>query len=101
MRDSVLRRPAGLDHATRLNLGGSRELTDDGLLPLARMPQLEHLDLSEYPRGKLTDRGLEELRHLPNRRTFEMPRRAGIADAGVANLRIWDRLERGDLMRSA
>ena len=52
----------------RCNLGGSRELTDDGLLQLARMPQLEHLNLSEYPGGKLTDRGLEVLRHLPNLR---------------------------------
>ena len=34
----------------RLSLGGSRELTDDGLLHLARMPQLEYLNLSEYPR---------------------------------------------------
>src|SRR5260221_3288894 len=34
MTDSVLTRIAGLDHVTSLNLGGSRELTDDGLLAL-------------------------------------------------------------------
>lgn len=62
MTDAVLARIAETGHVTRLNLGGSRELTDDGLLHLARMPQLEHLILNEYPGGKLTDRGLEVLR---------------------------------------
>ena len=52
------------------------------------MPQLQNLDLSEYPGGKLTDRGLEVLRHLPNLRTFEMTWQRGITDAGVANLRV-------------
>src|SRR6185436_10662646 len=100
MTDSVLARIAELDHVTRLNLGGSRELTDDGLLQLARMPQLEHLELSEYPGGKLTDRGLEVLRHLPNLRTFEMTWQSGISDAGAANLSWCDRLERVNLMGS-
>ena len=49
MTDAVLARIADLDHVTSLALGGSRQLTDDGLLHLARMPQLQHLDLSEYP----------------------------------------------------
>src|SRR5205823_2624465 len=100
MTDEMLSRIAGCDHVTRLSLGGSRELTDDGLLHLARMPQLEHLDLSEYPGGKITDRGLEVLRHLPNLRTLEMTWQAGITDAGVANLRYCDRLERVNLMGS-
>jgi ankyrin repeat protein len=100
MTDAVLARIAGIDHVTRLNLGGSRELTDEGLLNLARMPQLQHLDLSEYPGGKLTDRGLEVLRHLPNLRAFEMTWQAGISDAGVANLRFCERLERVNLMGS-
>lgn len=38
MTDAVLARIAELDHVTSLSLGGSRELTDDGLLHLARMP---------------------------------------------------------------
>ena len=100
MNDSVMSRIAGLEHVTRLRLGGSRELTDDGLLHLARMPQLEHLDLSEYPGGKLTDRGLEVLRHLPNLRSFEMTWQAGISDSGVANLKYCERLERVNLMGS-
>jgi hypothetical protein len=100
MTDDVLARVAALDHVTALSLGGSRELTDDGLQQLARMPQLQFLNLSEYPGGKLTDRGLEFLRHLPNLRLFEMTWQRGITDAGVANLRYCDQLERVDLMGS-
>jgi hypothetical protein len=98
MTDRVLARVAALDHVTSLSLGGSRELTDDGLRHLARMPQLTHLNLSEYPGGKLTDRALEVLRHLPNLRFFEMTWQRGITDAGVANLTHCDRLEHVDLM---
>jgi hypothetical protein len=64
------------------------------------MPQLRWLNLSEYPGGKLTDRGLDVLRHLPNLRVFEMTWQKGITDAGVANLRVCDQLERVDLMGS-
>jgi hypothetical protein len=100
MTDRALERIAALGHVTRLNLGGSRELTDDGLLHLARMPQLEHLNLSEYPGGKITDRGLEVLRHLPNLRSFEMTWQAGITDAGVANLKYCEQIENVNLMGS-
>jgi hypothetical protein len=98
MTDAVLQRISTLDHVTSLNLAGSRQLTDDGLQYLARMPQLEHLDLSEYPDGKLADRGLEVLRHLPNLRTFKMVWQKGISDAGVANLRFCEKLESVGLM---
>jgi hypothetical protein len=100
MNDRALARITTLESVTALNLAGSRELTDDGLLQLARMPQLERLNLNEYPGGKLTDRGLEVLRHLPNLRHFEMTWQAGISDAGAANLRFCDRLESVDLMGS-
>ena len=100
MTDAVLARIAKLDHVTALDLGGSRQLSDDGLLHLARMPQLQDLSLSEYPGGKLTDRGLEVLRHLPNLRRFDMTWQSGITDAGVANLRFCDRLEQVNLMGS-
>jgi hypothetical protein len=100
MTDAVAARLAQLDHVTSLNFGGSRELSDDGLLQLARMPQLEALDLSEYPGGKLTDRGLEVLRHLPNLRRFSMTWQGGVTDAGIANLRCCDRLEHVNLMGS-
>ncbi|HEY6989342.1 MAG TPA: hypothetical protein VH369_13195 [Bryobacteraceae bacterium] len=100
MTDDALARIAGLDFVTSLHLGGSRELTDNGLLHLARMPQLERLDLSEYPGGKLTDRGLEVLRQLPNLRKFEMTWQAGISDRGLANLRFCELLEEVNLMGS-
>jgi hypothetical protein len=100
MTDEALSRIAGLDFVTRLSLGGSREMTDSGLLHLARMPQLEFLDLSEYPGGKLTDRGLEVLKHLPNLRRFEMTWQAGITDRGIANLRSCELLEEVNLMGS-
>ncbi len=97
MTDAVLARIAGLDHVTSLALGGSRQLTDDGLRHLARMPQLQHLNLSG---AKLTDSGLEVLRHLPNLRTFDMTWQRGITDAGAANLGSCERLERVNLMGS-
>jgi hypothetical protein len=100
MTDTLMARIAELDHVVALGIGGSRGLSDDGLLQLARMPQLRWLNLSEYPGGKLTDRGLDVLRHLPNLRVFEMTWQKGITDAGVANLRVCDQLERVDLMGS-
>jgi len=100
LTDALLARIADLPHVTALTLGGSRQLTDKGLQELARMPQLEHLSLSEYPGGRLTDRGLDVLRHLPNLRVFEMTWQRGISDAGVANLKFCEKLERVDLMGS-
>ena len=96
--DEVLARVAALDHVTSLNLGGARQLSDDGLLHLARMPQLEHLDLSEYPGGRLTDRGLAVLAQLPNLRSFTMTWQKGISDAGLAALRQCHRIERVNVM---
>jgi hypothetical protein len=100
MTDAALERIAALDFVTSLSLGGSRELTDDGLLHLARMPQLENLELSEYPGGKLTDRGLEALQHLSKLRKFHMTWQAGITDRGAANLRFCEQLQEVDLMGS-
>ncbi len=98
MTDALLARVAEVDHVTTLSLGGSRELSDDGLLHLSRMPQLQHLNLNEYPGGKLSDRGLQVLRHLPNLRTFEMTWQRGVSDEGVANLRFCDQLERVNVL---
>jgi hypothetical protein len=100
LTDALLARIADFPHVTALKLGGSRQLTDKGLHQLARMPQLEYLHLSEYPGGHLTDRGLDVLRHLPNLRVFEMTWQRGISDAGVANLKFCEKLERVDLMGS-
>jgi hypothetical protein len=98
MTNAVLARLAKLPHVTTLALGGSRQLTDDGLRYLTEMPQLQHLSLSGV---KLTDRGLEVLRQLPNLRSFELNWHRGITDAGIAHLASCDQLERVDLMGSA
>ncbi len=100
MTDEVIARIAELDFVTRLDLSGSRQLSDDGLLLLARMPQLEVLELNEYPGGKLTDRGLAVLRHLPRLRKFEMTWQRGISDTGVENLKYCEQLESVGLMGS-
>lgn len=95
--DEAMAKIAGLDFVTGLNLGGPRELSDDGLLQLARMPQLERLELSD-PQGKITDRGLEVLRHLPNLRNFDIGWQTGITDRGIANLRFCERIEGVNVM---
>jgi len=97
MTDDVLRRVAELDHVTHLGLAGSQQLTDEGFANLGKMPQLESIDLG----GKVTDRGLEVLQHLPNLRTFKATWHRGITDAGTANLRFCERLEEVNLMGTA
>jgi hypothetical protein len=87
MTDAVLPRIAALDHITALDLEGSRELTDEGLRHLHRMPQLQRLNVSG---AKITDRGLEVLRHLEDLRRFQMTWQRGVTDAGVANLKFCD-----------
>jgi len=98
--DTALERLASLDHVTTLSLGGSTQLTDDGLRHLARMP-LEELDLNEYPGGRITDRGLEVLRHLSRLRRFSMVWQKGISDSGLSYLRFCDQLESVDVMGTA
>jgi hypothetical protein len=101
MTDRALARIAELDHVTSLSLGGSRQLTDEGLVHLGRMSQLEHLNVSEYPGGRITDRGLVVLRHLPHLRRFEMAWQSAVTDEGVANLRFCEELESVDVMGTA
>jgi ankyrin repeat protein len=98
MTDAVLERVSQLEHVTRLGLGGSRAITDEGLRHLLRMPQLEELDLSSYPAGAITDRGLEVLGHLPALKKFQMCWQSGISDAGVANLAACEHLEDVNLL---
>lgn len=97
MTDDVLARVATLEHVTWLDLSGSRQLTDDGLRHLERMPQLERLNLSG---AKITDRGLAMLAALPNLREFSLTWQRDVSDAGIAHLRHCARLERVDLMGS-
>ena len=96
--DALMTRVAGLDHVTRLRLDGPRMLTDAGLRELARMPQLQQLELNQYPGGGFTDEGLAVLRHLPVLRVFSMSWQRGITDAGVRHLEVCHALERVDVM---
>jgi hypothetical protein len=97
MTDSALDRLSRLDFVTHINLDGARQVTDDGIRHLARMPRLEELDLSGY-HSHLTDRGLEVLRHLANLRHFKMCWPQNVTDDGVAHLAWCDHLERVNLL---
>jgi hypothetical protein len=96
--DALMTRVAGLDHVIRLRLNGARMLTNAGLGELARMPQLQQLELNQYPGGRFTDDGLAVLRHLPALRVFSMSWQRGITDAGVRHLEACHALERVDVM---
>jgi hypothetical protein len=98
LTDTALEQLAQLEFVTSLNFGGTKRITNNGLRHLARMPQLQELDLSEYPGGQITDHGLECLHHLPELRRFQMCWQSGVSDVGVANLASCDRLERVDLL---
>ena len=99
MTDSALDRLSRLSFVTRINIGGARRVTDEGLMALAAMPQLEELELGGW-HCPTTDRGLEVLRHLKALRQFNMGWAHQISDAGVANLTFCDRLESVNLMGS-
>jgi hypothetical protein len=96
--DAQMALVARLDHVTRLRINGARMLTDAGMRELARMPQLQHLELNQYPGGRFTDEGLAVLRHLPALRVFSMTWQRGITDAGVRHLEACDALEHVDVM---
>ncbi|MFN2603553.1 MAG: ankyrin repeat domain-containing protein [Gemmatimonadaceae bacterium] len=98
MTDAILERISELDHITTLDLSNSRAVTDRGLSYLARMPQLEEIDLSGCT---ISDRGLEVLRELPELKTFRLYHQRGITDSGVANLAPCTKLEFVTLMGTA
>jgi hypothetical protein len=97
LTDRAMERLSRLDFVTRIHVDGAREFTDDGLRQVARMPQLEDLDLSGWY-SPITDQGLEVLRHLRSLKRFSMCWPQRITDAGVASLTYCDRLERVNLM---
>ena len=95
--DDGLERISRIHHVTRLDLDGGMLLTDDGLAHLARMPQLEELNLSGW-KGRITDRGLAVLRHLPALRKFALCWQQNVSDAGAAHLAFCEKLESVNLM---
>ena len=95
--DRAMEKLSRLDFVTSVNADGAQGLTDDGLLHLGRMPQLEELSLGGWhvPFG---DRGLAMLPRLTSLRRFSMEWAQRITDAGVASLAACQRLESVDLM---
>ena len=97
MTDAAMMRLSKLGLVTRLNLEGCVRLSDDGLMSLAAMPNLEELNLSGW-HSRITDRGLQVLRHLKQLTRFQMCWPQRITDAGVSNLSSCDLLESVDLL---
>jgi hypothetical protein len=95
--DAAMHRLTRLDHLIELDIGGSKALTDEGALHIARMPQLRVLALGGWP-TTITDRALAVLRHLPELRRFGAGWTQGISDAGLANLAFCEHLEDVNLM---
>jgi hypothetical protein len=93
MTDAVLAEVARIDGITSLDLGGSKELTDDGLRHLARLPRLTHLNVSGI---SITDRGLEVLGELPALETISLSM-TRVTDEGMAWLASCHELARVDL----
>jgi hypothetical protein len=93
MTDALLDRFSRLDHVTALDLEGSKGVTDNGLMHLARLPGLRYLNLMGC---RITDRGLEVFRQLP---ALEGVVLIGtqVTDAGMANLAACDDLQAVDL----
>jgi hypothetical protein len=87
------------DGITALQIELSKDLSDEGAQHLARMPQLEYLDMGG-PTSRLTDRALEPLRHLPNLRVYKSCWTPGVSDAGLSNLGHCDQLEEVNVMGS-
>lgn len=100
MTDRALEQLTAYECVRTLNFDGTKKLSDAGLRHLARMPQLEALDLSDYPGGTISDKGLESIRNLLNLRRFQMCWQSGITDTGVANLAGCENLEDVNLLGS-
>ena len=82
MTDALLKDVVALSNLTTLKLGGSQGVTDEGVLLLAQMPKLRHLDLSGTA---ITDRGIAALRNLTSLRFLSLAW-TRVTDAGVAAL---------------
>jgi hypothetical protein len=95
--DAAMERMPQLDHLTHLDLGGSTLLGDEGARHLARMPQLEILDMGGW-KSPITDRAFAGLRSLTRLRQFKTCWTQGITDAAIVNLEGLEHLEEVNLM---
>ena len=89
MTDAVLADVCRVESLTALGLSGCKGVTDDGVRHLARLPRLQHLDLSGT---SITDAGLQVLRELTQLRTLSLAW-TGVTDEGLAALAPCEELE--------
>ena len=97
MTDAVMERVVQLGDVVRIELGGSHGFTDAGARLLARLPRLQHLDVSGT---RISNHGLAVLRELPELRTFRL-QNDRISDEGGAHLIACHRLERVEMFSGA
>jgi len=93
MTDALLDRFSRLPNIIALDLNGSKGVTDDGVLHLARLPLLRHVNLAGTG---ITDRGLEVLRRLPALASIVLSG-TRVTDAGMTNLAACEALQAVDL----
>jgi hypothetical protein len=97
MTDAAMIKLSKLGVVTSLNVEGCVRLSDDGLMSLAAMPNLQELNLSGW-HSRITDRGLKVLRNLTQLKRFQMCWPQRITDDGVSNLSFCNELESVDLL---
>jgi hypothetical protein len=93
MTDAMLSDLRRVEHIVRLDLSGSKAVTDAGIRVLAGLPRLRHLGLGGTA---ITDRALDVLRTLPSLETVSLWGTA-VTDAGMDALRTCDALRCVDL----
>jgi hypothetical protein len=98
LNDEALARLTQLRHIKSLGLEGARHISPQGLQVLARMAQLEELDLSG---GNWSDEALAVLAQLPNLKRFKMVWQNNVSDTGIRHLRHCHQLESVLCMGSA
>lgn len=97
--DEVMADLTEVECVRSLDISGSQALTDEGARLLARMPQLEELEIGGWHTG-LTDRALEELNELKRLRSFRACWTRGITDASAEFLKDCNELETVNVMGS-
>lgn len=99
MTDDAMKRLAELGCITHLNVGGSQELSDEGMQYLTGMPQLVELEIGG-PHTRLAARAFEPLRHLKQLRRFKSCWTQGFTDSAAAYLEPCHYLESVNVMGS-
>lgn len=92
--NDTLERISHLGHVTSLQLSNSKAVSDEGIRHLARMQQLQELDLSQTG---ITDQSLEVIGELPNLESLSLVF-TRVTDNGLHHLLSCRKLRRLNLM---